>query len=99
MQCKTTQCYPFLIKSPKDTRFLFNRMLLEPSCPCCGSRVEQCGPMWIGDIHDTDFVKQTLSDVRTSPSPHLGTRDRIDGFLSVISEVRPLFSTNAISSH
>lgn len=38
-------------------------------------------------MHDTEFVKKVLFDVRGSTSPYLGTRDRIDGFLSVISEV------------
>lgn len=91
VQCKTLQHSPFLIKNTEGTKFTFNRTLVNPLCLCCGARVEQCGPMWIGEIHDTEFVRKVLADARSDASVHIGTKDRIDGLLSVISEVRALY--------
>ena len=43
--------------------------------------------MWAKPIHDVDFVKGLLSDVKRSPKGTYHTLQRITGLLTVISEV------------
>ncbi len=44
------------------------------------------GPIWAEAIHDCDFVKGLLEQVKGRPDQY-NTSDRILGFLTVISEV------------
>lgn len=54
---------------------------LYPWCPQLG------GPMWAEPIHDLDFVGQVLDAVTTNPG-RFHTSTRIQGVLSVVTEVR-----------
>lgn len=42
--------------------------------------------MWIAEMHDINFAKQVLGNVKGDAFPHFGTLSRIEGLLSVISE-------------
>lgn len=44
------------------------------------------GPMWAEPIHDMDFVQKVLSAVSGNPS-RFGTSKRIEGMLSMVTEV------------
>jgi len=44
------------------------------------------GPMWSGNLHDTDFVTKVL-DHTESKASHYGTAARMKGMLTVAKEV------------
>ena len=45
------------------------------------------GPIWADAIHDSEFVRGLLSAAKTAPSGTYHTIQRINGLLTVISEV------------
>lgn len=55
-------------------------------CELCDSRVEILGPMWLAPIHDPQFINLTKTSLG-SMNHYFGTKDRIEGLLSVASEV------------
>lgn len=74
-------------KSNKEL-LVVNKETVPQRCEICDSRVDICGPMWLGPLHDLKFVEKVLEVSQNQELlPHLGTRDRIKGMLSVISEV------------
>uniref|UniRef100_A0A8C2XMW0 tRNA (guanine(26)-N(2))-dimethyltransferase n=1 Tax=Cyclopterus lumpus TaxID=8103 RepID=A0A8C2XMW0_CYCLU len=65
-----------------------------PECEHCGQRHQLGGPIWAEPIHDVPFVQKVLSAVSGNPS-RFGTSKRIEGVLSVVTEVPdvPLYYT------
>lgn len=67
--------------------------------PRCCSMFEQTpplslqlgGPLWAEPIHDSSFVHKVLSAVSGNPS-RFGTTKRIEGMLSMVTEVRLWYS-------
>ena len=53
------------------------------------------GPIWAEAIHDVDFVRGLLSETRDSPKGTYNTIERINGLLSVVSEVRQVLTIDA----
>ena len=51
------------------------------------STLQLGGPIWMDPIHDVEFVKKLLSEVKSSPKGTYKTIDRITGLLTVVSEV------------
>lgn len=49
------------------------------------------GPIWAEPIHDSRFVQKVLSAVAGNPS-RFGTSKRIEGVLSMVTEVPPFYS-------
>lgn len=45
------------------------------------------GPLWAEPIHDSAFVQKVLSAVSANPG-RFGTSKRIEGMLSMVTEVR-----------
>ena len=78
-----------MVKSPNKKILTVSKETIPQQCAVCASRIDACGPMWIGALHDNKFVEKVLEvSQNTELLPHLGTRDRIKGMLSVISEVQ-----------
>ena len=55
-------------------------------CEHCGFKHHLAGPIWSSPIHDVDFVQRVLVSEAEPRPVALGTRQRIQGMLSVISE-------------
>lgn len=62
---------------------------VDKKCDQCGSVFRLGGPIWSDPIHDRSFVQDLLSEVEASPVGTYGTKDRIKGLLTVISEELP----------
>ncbi|KAI9102722.1 N2,N2-dimethylguanosine tRNA methyltransferase-domain-containing protein [Phlyctochytrium arcticum] len=65
--------------------------------PKCGERCEHCdsrfhvgGPFWNGPLHNQEFVRRILKDVKAAPAEKYKTRSRILGMLTVASEELPI---------
>ncbi|ESK97021.1 trna (guanine-n2-)-methyltransferase [Moniliophthora roreri MCA 2997] len=59
--------------------------LVSEKCPECESTLHIAGPMWSGDIHDTEFVSKVLEHVESN-STRYGTATRMRGMLTVAKE-------------
>uniref|UniRef100_A0A0N5A2U7 tRNA (guanine(26)-N(2))-dimethyltransferase n=1 Tax=Parastrongyloides trichosuri TaxID=131310 RepID=A0A0N5A2U7_PARTI len=56
-------------------------------CQQCDSIFHVGGPLYLGPIHDMEFVKRLLLQLKNLPTEkELGTHRRLEGFLSLISE-------------
>lgn len=90
-QCKTIYPREFITQSSQNMD-LFSSNSLEKivNCSICSGSLSICGPMWLGPLHDSIFVKDVISHAKNLD---LGTFRRIEGFCSVISEEisTPLF--------
>ena len=40
---------------------------IEARCPSCGSRRLICGPLWVGELFDTEFCREVLAELRDTP--------------------------------
>ncbi|KAL7741492.1 hypothetical protein ACLKA6_000811 [Drosophila palustris] len=58
-------------------------------CEHCNHRHHLGGPIWSAPIHNTEFVKDLLDAVQSSPLNELGTQRRIVGVLSMVQEELP----------
>lgn len=87
--CKSMQMYPLLVKQvSKSVKFVKNTASFPNCCSICSSRVEINGPLWIDRIHDHDFSRAVKESVLTADNfPLFGTKPRIVGLSSLISEV------------
>ncbi|KAJ3191267.1 DNA topoisomerase 1, partial [Irineochytrium annulatum] len=56
-----------------------------PACDFCGSKFHVGGPFYAGAIHDAEFVAKMLESVQ-KPEAEFGTKSRMIGMLTVISE-------------
>lgn len=86
MQCRSYDYSAFLNKEASG-KFVPTPFTLSPLCPLCQCKNEICGPTWLDKIHDKDFCQSVLLNAKSSDLPFLGTRDRIEGFTSIIYEV------------
>ncbi|EJU05611.1 N2-dimethylguanosine tRNA methyltransferase [Dacryopinax primogenitus] len=55
-------------------------------CSECGEKWHVAGPMWIGPLHQRDFVQRVLSHVQKEGEERYGTWQRMKGMLTVVSE-------------
>ncbi|KAG9337366.1 hypothetical protein JZ751_028786 [Albula glossodonta] len=60
-----------------------------PECEHCGHRHQLGGPVWAEPLHNIQFVQKVLSAVSGNPS-RFGTSRRIEGMLSMVTEVSAL---------
>uniref|UniRef100_A0A0K0FFA4 tRNA (guanine(26)-N(2))-dimethyltransferase n=1 Tax=Strongyloides venezuelensis TaxID=75913 RepID=A0A0K0FFA4_STRVS len=59
-------------------------------CDNCNGTFHVGGPLYLDPIHDMDFVKRLLKQLKELPiEKELGTHRRLEGFLSLISEELP----------
>lgn len=56
------------------------------SCPNCNGRLEWAGPLWIGEIFDTEFCNQLVVEYETS---HLSGKKELDKLLKTIVSESP----------
>ncbi|XP_067208968.1 tRNA (guanine(26)-N(2))-dimethyltransferase [Linepithema humile] len=68
-------------KAPKNYK-LPNAPAIEQLCKYCQHRQHMAGPIWLGPLHDYEFVSRLLSNLSTE----LGTWKRMEGVLTVIHE-------------
>ena len=47
------------------------------------------GPIWAEPIHDQRFVADLLGSVKAAPATAFGTKERMTGLLTLVSEVTP----------
>lgn len=57
-----------------------------PLCDFCGSKFHVGGPFYSSPLHDKTFVQRMLELVRSPDGNKFGTKDRMLGMLTVISE-------------
>ncbi len=55
-------------------------------CPNCGGRLEWAGPLWIGELFDTEFCNQLVVEYETS---HLSGKKELDRLLKTIVSESP----------
>ncbi|KAK1236530.1 RNA methyltransferase tRNA(m5U54)methyltransferase [Marasmius sp. AFHP31] len=58
---------------------------VEGKCPECDSVLHVAGPMWSGNLHDTEFVTKVLEHAESKASQY-GTAARMKGMLTVAKE-------------
>ncbi|KAF0981134.1 hypothetical protein FDP41_012922 [Naegleria fowleri] len=58
------------------------------TCPECGWRLKLSGPMWLGPLHDTEFIAKCLDHVQKN-SQLFSTHKRIIGLLTVAKSELP----------
>ncbi|KAJ3121995.1 tRNA methyltransferase 1 [Nowakowskiella sp. JEL0407] len=56
-------------------------------CENCDSRFHIGGPMWLGPLHNKEFVSKWLEHIKNSNTDKYGTHARMLGMVTVISEV------------
>lgn len=87
VQCRTLSFGAFLRPCGDPKKQIFSTgPLVQDKCAMCGSRMDLAGPMWLDSLHSKSFASKVLDLVRT-PAPLIDTKDRIEGLVSVISEV------------
>ncbi len=53
-------------------------------CNCCNSFMCMCGPFWISDLHDEDWIKDLLGNLNKSEWSYLKYNSRIENILKGI---------------
>lgn len=56
------------------------------SCPVCGSRLQICGPIWNGPLHDHSFLPRLIEEVKIANEAIYKSKSRLIGMLSVAYE-------------
>ena len=73
----------------KNVNYHFSSMA-GPPCPAkcseCGSGLHVAGPMWIGPLHNPDFIDKMLLHVESGDATY-ATAPRIKGMLSIARNV------------
>ena len=94
MQCQSTHIQPLgrsTTTNPTTNNESFRNATGPPTaaslCDECQGRYHVGGPLWIGPLHDPDFVGRMLEHVGTKEATY-GTKERIRGMLSVARSVR-----------
>ncbi|XP_011871745.1 PREDICTED: probable tRNA (guanine(26)-N(2))-dimethyltransferase [Vollenhovia emeryi] len=81
--CKSVSFQPFVTrKSPKNYK-LSNAPAVDKLCKHCQHEHQMGGPIWLGPLHDREFVSRLLSNLDTM---ELGTLKRMEGVLTMIHE-------------
>lgn len=60
---------------------------VDQKCKFCQHSHNIGGPFWLAPIHDMDFVNRVRQSLETLP--HLGTSNRMEGMLAMVSEEVP----------
>ena len=68
------------------------------SCEECGSTMHVGGPMWLGPLHDPDFVSRVLKGIEGKQADY-GTWTRMHGMLSVARDVSDSAEPRTQSAH
>ncbi|XP_046746811.1 probable tRNA (guanine(26)-N(2))-dimethyltransferase [Diprion similis] len=81
--CESMTTQPLSIIKPDNKFGLPAGPPVDKLCQYCGHKHHIGGPIWLGPLHDRQFVSQLLSKVDTVG---FGTRKRLHGVLNVIYE-------------
>jgi len=60
----------------------------QDGCEHCGNNSLLAGPMWLGKLHDQEFISRVLEDVETQSSQY-GTFARMKGMLTLAKDELP----------
>lgn len=60
------------------------------SCPVCQSRLQLCGPVWNGKLHEKEFLSALIDQIKSSEESIYKSKSRLIGMLSVAMEELPL---------
>lgn len=65
-------------------------------CEECGSPQHVAGPMWMGPLHDPEFVSRVLTSIEVDKE-YYGTWPRMNGMLSIAQQelVDPFYFTSS----
>lgn len=81
--CESINLQPFCIKK-NDTVFSLPQVpCTDQLCKHCHHKQHMGGPIWLGPLHDKDFISQLLCNLQTAD---LGTIKRLTGVLNVVYE-------------
>lgn len=76
-------------KSQKKAKFrLGNYEELPSKCPVCASSLVLCGPYWISDLHDKDFLIRVLKNLQSEEFKYLKYNARIQAIINGMLDVR-----------
>lgn len=59
---------------------------IDSECPVCASRLQMCGPIWNGSLHENEFLAKLISEVKHSNEAVYKSKARLTGMLSVAQE-------------
>ena len=69
----------------------FNNLTIEnQKCECCDNNMCMCGPFWISDLHDEDWINSLLENLNKSEWGYLKYNSRIQNILKGILNELPL---------
>ncbi len=71
-------CHKCLYRSALPFTDLRN---IDLTCPVCGHKLDWAGPLWIGELWNTDYVEQMAKETK-----HIEVKDETKKLLTVISE-------------
>ncbi|XP_072759053.1 tRNA (guanine(26)-N(2))-dimethyltransferase isoform X1 [Anoplolepis gracilipes] len=81
--CESISFQPLITKRPCNNYKLPNAPVLNQLCKHCQYRQHMAGPIWLGSLHDQEFVSRLLCNLNNI---QLGTSKRIEGVLTMIHE-------------
>lgn len=87
-----------------DKKFQTPKLIsnISSSCSHCESNLNIAGPMWLGELHNNDFIDRVLSVCENESDPAVyGTRERVKGMLTLAkNELKEpfYFNLNQLSS-
>ncbi|CAL1674043.1 unnamed protein product [Lasius platythorax] len=81
--CESMSFQSLAIKRSSDNYKLPNAPSVDQLCKHCQYRQHMAGPIWLGPLHDQEFVSRLLCNLNNI---ELGTSKRIEGVLSMIHE-------------
>jgi tRNA (guanine26-N2/guanine27-N2)-dimethyltransferase len=67
-----------------NTKYSLNRFTIPPKCEVCDSTFIIGGPIWTGEIHDSEFIEGLLTRIKSWE--HLGTHKRIKKTIGAIKQ-------------
>ncbi|KYN03395.1 putative N(2),N(2)-dimethylguanosine tRNA methyltransferase [Cyphomyrmex costatus] len=81
--CESMNFQPLLTRKASKNYKLPNAPVIDQLCKHCQHRQHMGGPIWLGPLHDHEFVSRLLCNLN---SMELGTLKRMEGVLTVIHE-------------
>lgn len=81
--CESINTQSFCFKKPTGGYKLASLPYVDQHCKICNHKQHEGGPIWLGPIHDQNFVSELLCNL---DEMKLGTLKRIEGVLNVVHE-------------
>lgn len=81
--CESMSFQPLATKRSSNNYKLPNAPTVDQLCKHCQYRQHMAGPIWLGSLHDQEFVSQLLCNLNNI---ELGTSKRMEGVLTMIHE-------------